>query len=110
MPLEAVRFSRDVDRSGARQREELRAAHTANALTGPEMRGTRYAGIVSPPCGFPPLRVDEVGEELRTALKQGAADLGDVSQADVARTIKSYRRERRKPGLTVVAEAVEVTA
>jgi hypothetical protein len=49
-------------------------------------------------------------EELRTALKQGAADLGNVSQADVARTIKSYRRERRKPELTVVAEAVEATA
>jgi Helix-turn-helix domain len=49
-------------------------------------------------------------EELRTAFKQGAADLGSVSQADVARTIKSYRRERRKPELTVVAEAVEATA
>jgi hypothetical protein len=49
-------------------------------------------------------------EELRTALKQGAADLENVSQADVARTIKSYRRERRKPELTVVAEAVEATA
>jgi hypothetical protein len=49
-------------------------------------------------------------EELRTAFKQGAADLQNVSQADVARTIKSYRRERRKSELTVVAEAVEATA
>jgi hypothetical protein len=49
-------------------------------------------------------------KELRTAFKQGAADLENVSQADVARTIKSYRRERRKSELTVVAEAVEATA
>jgi hypothetical protein len=33
-----------------------------------------------------------------------------VSQTDIAKTIKSYRRERRKPELTVVAEAVEATA
>ena len=49
-------------------------------------------------------------EELRTAFTQGAADLESVSEKDVARTIKSYRRERRKPELTVVAEAVEATA
>jgi MerR HTH family regulatory protein len=49
-------------------------------------------------------------EELRAAIQQGATDLGGVSQADIAKTIKSYRRERRKPELTVVAEAVEATA
>jgi hypothetical protein len=49
-------------------------------------------------------------EELRAALQQGATDLEGVSQTDIATTIKSYRRERRKPELTVVAEAVEATA
>jgi hypothetical protein len=49
-------------------------------------------------------------EELRAALKQGAIDLQDVSQEEITKTIKAYRRERRKPELTVVAEAVEATA
>jgi hypothetical protein len=49
-------------------------------------------------------------DELRAALRQGAVDLEDTSQAEIAKTVKSYRRERRKPELTVVAEAVEATA
>jgi hypothetical protein len=49
-------------------------------------------------------------EELRAALRPGANDLEGVSQAQIAKTVKSYRRERRKPELTVVAEAVEATA
>ena len=49
-------------------------------------------------------------EELRAALQQGATDLEGVSQKDIAKAIRSYRRERRKPELTVVAEAVEATA
>jgi hypothetical protein len=49
-------------------------------------------------------------EELRAALKQGALDLEGVSQAEIAKTVKAYRRERRRPELTVVAEAVEATA
>ena len=49
-------------------------------------------------------------DELRTALKQGSRDLEGVSQTDIVKTIKAYRRERRKPELTVVAEAVEATA
>jgi hypothetical protein len=49
-------------------------------------------------------------EEMRAALKQGATDLEGVSQADIAKTVKAYRRQRRKPELTVVAEAVEATA
>jgi hypothetical protein len=49
-------------------------------------------------------------EELRVALRQGAVDLEGRTQADIAKTLKSYRRERRKPELTVVAEAVEATA
>ena len=49
-------------------------------------------------------------EELRAAIQQGATDLGGVNQAKIVKTIKGYRRERRKPELTVVAEAVEATA
>jgi hypothetical protein len=49
-------------------------------------------------------------EELRAAFKQGAVDLEGTSQADIAKTLKSYRRECREPELTVVAEAVEATA
>jgi hypothetical protein len=49
-------------------------------------------------------------EDLRTALKRGAIDLEGVTQAEIAKSIKGYRRERRKPELTVVAEAVEATA
>ena len=49
-------------------------------------------------------------DELRAAFKQGARDLEGVSQVDIAKAVKSYRRERRKPELTVVAEAVEATA
>ena len=49
-------------------------------------------------------------KELRAALKAGAIDLEGVSQSDIAKTVKAYRRERRKPELTVVAEAVEATA
>jgi hypothetical protein len=49
-------------------------------------------------------------EELRAALREGAVDLGGTSQAEITKTLKSYRRERRKPELTVVAEAVEATA
>jgi hypothetical protein len=48
--------------------------------------------------------------ELRAALKEGAADLAGTSSAEIAKTVRAYRRERRKPELTVVAEAVEATA
>ncbi len=49
-------------------------------------------------------------QEFRAALGRAAGDLDGVSQADIAKTIKAYRRERRKPELKVVAEAVEATA
>jgi hypothetical protein len=49
-------------------------------------------------------------EDLRAALREGAGDLEGTSQAEITKTLKSYRRERRKPELTVVAEAVEATA
>ena len=49
-------------------------------------------------------------EDLRAALKQGATDLESTTQSEIVKTIKAYRRERRKRELTVVAEAVEATA
>ena len=49
-------------------------------------------------------------QELRAALREGAVDLQSASQSDITKALKSYRRERRKPELTVVAEAVEATA
>jgi hypothetical protein len=49
-------------------------------------------------------------EELRAALREGAVDLAGTSQAEITKILKSDRRERRKPELTVVAEAVEATA
>lgn len=48
-------------------------------------------------------------EELKAALREGATDLQGVSASDAARTIKAYRRARRKAEPTVVAEAVETT-
>lgn len=49
-------------------------------------------------------------KELRAALEEGANDVEGVHQADIAKTIKAYRRERREAELTVVAEAVEATS
>ena len=49
-------------------------------------------------------------KELRAALEEGANDLEGVSPADIAKTTKAYRRERREAELTVVAEAVEATS
>jgi hypothetical protein len=46
-------------------------------------------------------------EELRAALQQGTTDLDGASQRDLTRRAKSYRRKRKKPELTVVADAVE---
>jgi hypothetical protein len=47
--------------------------------------------------------------ELTAALQEGAADLEGTSASEAARTIRAYRRERRKAEPTVVAEAVEAT-
>jgi hypothetical protein len=51
----------------------------------------------------------EVIAERMTLLEVLAARFNNDSRI-IAKTIKSYRRERRKPELTVVAEAVEATA
>jgi DNA-binding transcriptional MerR regulator len=48
--------------------------------------------------------------EFRAALVEAARDLDGISKRQILETVKAYRKERSKPGLTVVAEAVEATA
>lgn len=42
--------------------------------------------------------------EFLESLSEAAKDIGEVSEEDIARAIRSYRRERRAPEITVVAE------
>ena len=48
--------------------------------------------------------------EFRAALVEAARDLDGVSEEQILEAVKAYRKERAKPGLTVVAEAAEATA
>lgn len=48
-------------------------------------------------------------KEFLEAIREAAADLEGVSSEDIAAAVKSYRRERSRPELRVVAEAVEAT-
>lgn len=48
--------------------------------------------------------------EFRAALQEAARDLDGVSEAQILEAVRTYRKERARPGLTVVAEAAETTA
>jgi len=48
--------------------------------------------------------------EFRAALVEAARDLDGISEEQMIETARAYRKERSKPGLTVVAEAAEATA
>jgi len=48
--------------------------------------------------------------EFRAALQEAARDLDGVSEEQILEAVRTYRKERAKPGLTVVAEAAETTA
>ena len=48
--------------------------------------------------------------EFRAALQEAARDLDGVSEEQVLEAVRTYRKERAKLGLTVVAEAAETTA
>lgn len=48
--------------------------------------------------------------EFRAALQEAARDLDGVSEGQILEAVRTYRKERSKPGLTVVAEAAEATA
>jgi hypothetical protein len=43
-------------------------------------------------------------KEFIDTLSEAAKDMGDVSEEEILRTIRSYRQERRMPEITVAAE------
>ena len=44
-------------------------------------------------------------QEFLNTLSEAAKDMGEISEEDIQRTIRSYRDERRMPEITVAAEA-----
>jgi hypothetical protein len=43
-------------------------------------------------------------KEFLESLEQAAKDIGEVSEGGILRTVRTYRRERRAPEITVAAE------
>ena len=43
-------------------------------------------------------------KEFLESLAEVAKDIGEVSEEEILRTVRSYRRERRTPEITVAAE------
>ncbi len=43
-------------------------------------------------------------KEFLESLTEAAKDIGDVSEEDILRTVRAYRRERRAPEITVAPE------
>jgi hypothetical protein len=43
-------------------------------------------------------------KEFLDALSDAAQDIGEISEEEIQRTIRSYRAERRTPEITVAAE------
>jgi len=43
-------------------------------------------------------------KEFLDALSEAAKDIGEISEEEIQRTIRSYREERRMPEITVAAE------
>ncbi len=44
-------------------------------------------------------------KEFLESLTEAAKDIGEVSEAEILRTVRSYRKERRAPEITVAAES-----
>ena len=44
-------------------------------------------------------------KEFLELLTEAAKDIGDLSEEDILRTVRTYRRERRAPEITVAAES-----
>ncbi len=44
-------------------------------------------------------------KEFLGSLKEAAKDIGEVSEEEILRTVRAYRRERRVPEITVAAES-----
>jgi hypothetical protein len=44
-------------------------------------------------------------KEFLASLTEAARDIGDLSEEEILRTVRSYRKERRAPEITVVAQS-----
>jgi len=44
-------------------------------------------------------------KEFLQSLADAAKDIGEISEAEILRTVRTYRKERRIPEITVAAEA-----
>jgi hypothetical protein len=44
------------------------------------------------------------------SLTEVAGDIGEISEEEILRTVRAYRRERRTPEITVAAESYETQA
>ena len=49
-------------------------------------------------------------KEFLESLTEAAKDIGDVSEEEILRTVRGYRKERRAPEITVAAESYEAQA
>jgi hypothetical protein len=44
-------------------------------------------------------------KEFLKSLTEAAKEIGEVSEEDILRTVRTYRREKRVPEITVAAES-----
>jgi len=44
-------------------------------------------------------------KEFLESLTEAARDIGEVSEEDILRTVRTYRKEKRAPEITVAAES-----
>jgi len=44
-------------------------------------------------------------KEFLESLSEAAKDIGEISQEEILRTVRTYRREKRAPQITVAAES-----
>jgi hypothetical protein len=49
-------------------------------------------------------------QEFLASLREAAKDLGEVSEAEILRTIRAHRKEKSKPEITVVAQTQAASA
>jgi hypothetical protein len=43
-------------------------------------------------------------EGVSGITKRGSKDIGEISEEEILRTVRTYRKEKRAPEITVVAE------
>lgn len=49
-------------------------------------------------------------KEFLASLTEAARDIGEVSEEEILHTVRSYRKERRAPEITVIAQSQETQA